>query len=78
MPKFKLNVKKVVGGYAEVEAKDLEEAKKKFENGQEEYFEDFSECYPVDWNVESAEILNEMTEEWDEIRNLIEENKKRS
>jgi hypothetical protein len=67
MPKFKLNVKKVIHGYAEVDAKDLEEAKKKFENGEEKYFEDFSKCYPVNWEIKNAEMLNEEIDEWEEI-----------
>jgi len=67
MPKFKLHVKRTVHGEAEVDAKDLEEAKIKFENGEEESFSDYSEDYPVGWDIVDADMLNEETDEWEEI-----------
>lgn len=67
MSKFNLNLRKVIHGRAEVEANSLEEAKKKFEEGKEEYFEDFSENYPTEWVITSSEIYNEETEDFEEI-----------
>jgi hypothetical protein len=71
MSKFKLHIQRTIQGEAEVDAKDLKDAKEKFENGDESSFTDFSEDYPVGWDVKSAEILNEETEEWEEIKNEI-------
>jgi len=67
MPLFKLHVKRTIHGEAEVEAKNLEEAKIKFENGEEKYFYDYSEDYPIDWIVDCADIYNEEIEEWEEV-----------
>lgn len=74
MKSFELSIKKVCYGSATVEANNREDAIKIFKEGGEQYFEDFSENYPVDWIVEgveeqygenlSVEILQHKVEYW--------------
>ncbi len=74
MKTFELSVKKVCYGTATVEADNREDAIKIFKEGREKDFDDFSENYPVDWEVEgveeqyeenlNVEILQHQVEYW--------------
>jgi len=59
MKEYKLSLKQVRSGEAIVKANTLEEARQKFQDGKEEYFEDYSENYPVDWTVVDVEEIEE-------------------